>query len=174
MITLHWNSEPLSQSISACTSSGTFSLSPSSDGHLRETKTVNAWFQNKRASSKKRIRGGAQAYEAQHINTPTVLHPPPTLPEFHSQSDLDDIPDDEYSVDVHHSRATSVVPSDYPSSFYAAHSDQAHFYAESDSMPRRMRMRPSSDQTEELRKLYNINPHPTTEQRQALSATIGM
>ncbi|KIM47568.1 hypothetical protein M413DRAFT_62953 [Hebeloma cylindrosporum] len=144
--------------------------------HLRmETKTVNAWFQNKRASSKKRIRGGAQTYEAQRINTPPILHPPPpTLPEFHPQPDLDDIHDDEYSVDVHHSRATSAVPSDYPSSFYATHPDQGHFYAESDSMPRRMRMRPSSEQTEELRKLYNINPHPTTEQRQVLSANIGM
>jgi len=171
MITLHWNSEPLLQSISACTSLRIF-LCLCPDGHLRETKTVNAWFQNKRASSKKRIRGGAQAYEVQHINTPPILHPPP--PEFHPQSDLDDIHDDEYSVDVHQSRATSVVPSDYPSPFYAAHPDQAHFYAESDSMPRRMRMRPSSEQTEELRKLYNINPHPTTEQRQALSATIGM
>jgi hypothetical protein len=98
----------------------------------------------------------------------------PTLPEFHPQSDLDDIHDDKHSVDIHSSRSASVVPSDYPSSFYAGHSDQAHFYTDSDSMPRKMRMRPSSEQTEELRNLYNINPHPTSEQRQALSATTGM
>ncbi|KAF8203993.1 homeodomain transcription factor [Pholiota molesta] len=108
-----------------------------------ETKTVNAWFQNKRASSKKR--------------------------------DIDDIPEDEYSsLDTQHSRSASVAPSDYPPSFYAGHPDQAHFYSESDNMPRRMRMRPSSEQTDELKKLYNINPHPTTEQRQVLSANIGM
>jgi hypothetical protein len=41
-------------------------------------------------------------------------------------------------------------------------------------MPRRMRMRPSSEQTDELRRLYNINPHPTTEQRQNLASAIGM
>jgi hypothetical protein len=41
-------------------------------------------------------------------------------------------------------------------------------------MPRRMRVRPTPDQTEELKKLYNINPHPTTDQRQLLSERIGM
>ncbi|CAA7264738.1 unnamed protein product [Cyclocybe aegerita] len=39
---------------------------------------------------------------------------------------------------------------------------------------RKLRMRPSSEQTEELKKLYNINPHPTAEQRQALADSIGM
>ncbi|KAF8963856.1 hypothetical protein BDZ97DRAFT_1661033 [Flammula alnicola] len=141
-----------------------------------ETKTVNAWFQNKRASSKKRVRGGAPvSYDSQPINTPPVLHSPTINQDFHRHPDMDDIHDDDYlSLDIQHSRSASLVPSEYPSSFYAGHPDQAHFYTESDSMPRRMRMRPSTDQIDELRKLYNINPHPTTEQRQALSASIGM
>lgn len=41
-------------------------------------------------------------------------------------------------------------------------------------MPRRMRMRPSPEQTEELRRVYNVNPHPTTDERQALAERIGM
>ncbi|KDR85651.1 hypothetical protein GALMADRAFT_234645 [Galerina marginata CBS 339.88] len=142
-----------------------------------ETKTVNAWFQNKRASSKKRVRGGAAPQtESQPINTPApVLRHSPPVHDIYHHPDLDDFHDDEYSsVDIQHSRSASIVPSEYPSSFYTGHPDQAQFYTDSDNMPRRMRMRPSSEQTEELKKLYHINPHPTTEQRQVLSASIGM
>jgi len=137
---------------------------------LRETKTVNAWFQNKRASSKKRVRGSAAVpYEPQSTPASAPV-PPPQNQDHHRQFDFDDSFDDEYPLDIHH----HPVPSDYPPSSYIGHPDQAHFYSESDNMPRRMRMRPSSEQTDELKKLYNINPHPTTEQRQALSASIGM
>jgi Homeodomain len=41
-------------------------------------------------------------------------------------------------------------------------------------MPRRMRVRPTAEQTDELKKLYHINPHPTTDQRQLLAERIGM
>jgi len=91
--------------------------------------------------------------------------------DFH-RPDLDDIPDDDF--DVQHSRSASVTPSDYHASFHANHPDQAHFYGDSEGLPRKLRMRPSNEQTEELKKLYHINPHPTTEQRQALAAAIGM
>jgi len=37
-----------------------------------------------------------------------------------------------------------------------------------------MRVRPTAEQTDELKKLYNINPHPTTDQRQLLAERIGM
>lgn len=88
---------------------------------------------------------------------------------------MDDFHDNEgQSLDNHHSRSASLGPSDVSSSFYAGNSDHSQFYTESDSIPRKIRMRPSSEQTDELRKLYNINPHPTTEQRQALASTIGM
>ncbi|KAF9567851.1 homeobox-domain-containing protein [Agrocybe pediades] len=147
-----------------------------------ETKTVNAWFQNKRASSKKRVRGGASANAATSYENQvqaSVPPPPPPQPsqqqnhDHHHHMDFDSFEDD-YALDIPHSRSASALPTDYPPSSYAGHPDQAHFYSESDNMPRRMRMRPSSEQTDELKKLYNINPHPTTEQRQALSASIGM
>lgn len=41
-------------------------------------------------------------------------------------------------------------------------------------MNRKMRMRPTAEQTEELKKLYSITPHPTSEERQALAERIGM
>lgn len=164
----HW------QIVSECMSSFLFSLLPSSPA-ARETKTVNAWFQNKRASSKKRVRGGTVAsYESQPINTTPAPHPSSVPHDFHRNHDMDDMLDDEYAFDTQHSRSASVIPSDYPSSLYAGHSDQTHFYTELDNMPRRMRMRTSSEQTDELKKLYSINPHPTTEQRQMLAASIGM
>jgi hypothetical protein len=156
---------------------------------------VNAWFQNKRASSKKRVRGGPAAVNAPPP-PPAESHPDsrpqyPSQPQHHHHqqdqhphspvhfsrpSDMDDYHDDDgLYLDIHHSRSGSVVPSDYPSGYYAVgNPEHSHFYHDSDSTHRRMRMRPSSDQAEELRKLYNINPHPTAEQRQALSATIGM
>jgi hypothetical protein len=41
-------------------------------------------------------------------------------------------------------------------------------------MSRKMRMRPTAEQTEELKKLYHLTPHPTSEERQALAERIGM
>jgi hypothetical protein len=38
----------------------------------------------------------------------------------------------------------------------------------------RMRMRPSQDQTDELKNLYAVNPHPSAEERQAIAERIGM
>jgi hypothetical protein len=140
----------------------------------RETKTVNAWFQNKRASSKKRTRG--VPYDLPHISSlmgstssSSTNHP--------RQAELDDFPDDDYSIDSHNLHSTSLVSPDNTrpqSSFYAGNPHHTHFLAETNTMPRRMRMRPTPEQTDELRNLYNVNPHPTTDQRQALSERIGM
>ncbi|KAF8807943.1 homeobox-domain-containing protein [Phlegmacium glaucopus] len=134
-----------------------------------ETKTVNAWFQNKRASSKKRTRS-VPSYVTPPQDNSLVIHLSSTHSDFYRLPDIDDFNDDDYQ----RSRSASLGPSGVSSSFYTAHSDHSQFYTESDSMPRRLRMRPSSEQTDELKKLYNINPHPTTEQRQALASTIGM
>ena len=41
-------------------------------------------------------------------------------------------------------------------------------------MNRKMRIRPTAEQTEELKRLYNLNPNPTSEERQALADRIGM
>lgn len=140
----------------------------------RETKTVNAWFQNKRASSKKRTRG--VPYDSSHIISSQVTSTPSTsnsTPRHHT--DFDDFHDDDYSpIDNLHSRSTSTAPDHRPlSTFYAGNPDHTHFLVE-DTMPRRMRMRPTTKQTEELRKLYIVNPHPTTDQRQLLAERIGM
>ncbi|KAF8079049.1 homeodomain transcription factor [Lyophyllum atratum] len=138
-----------------------------------ETKTVNAWFQNKRASSKKRTRG--VPHNIPPINSSTAAST--SNSNFRHPSEFDDYHDEDYSpFDSYTSRATSIVPPDHftPHSFYSGNPDLSHFPSESDSMPRRMRMRPSTEQTEELRKLYNITPHPTTDQRQHLAERIGM
>ncbi|KAG5718697.1 Zinc finger homeobox protein 3 [Termitomyces sp. T112] len=125
-----------------------------------ETKTVNAWFQNKRASSKKRTRSVP-------YTIPSVISSstPSSSNNFNRHpSDYDDYYyDDDYLPLDEFSRA------DYP-----GYSDYSHFTSETDSMPRRLRIRPSPEQTDELRKLYNITPHPTTDQRQLLAERIGM
>ncbi|TFK41900.1 hypothetical protein BDQ12DRAFT_696454 [Crucibulum laeve] len=138
-----------------------------------ETKTVNAWFQNKRASSKKRTR--STPYEQPPISAPEPHHALSNAVPHYPQPEYEDYNDEDFpTVDIHHSRAASVVPPEILSSFYTDNPEHTHFLTEGDSMPRRMRMRPSVEQTDELRKLYNINPHPTTEQRQVLSERIGM
>ena len=42
------------------------------------------------------------------------------------------------------------------------------------SMQRKARSRPSPEQTEELKKFYELKPHPTKEEREALGVKIGM
>ncbi|KAK7058557.1 hypothetical protein VNI00_002193 [Paramarasmius palmivorus] len=130
-----------------------------------ETKTVNAWFQNKRASSKKRT----VTRPLPDSDTNSISLAPNSHPSSQSHSDpdtYDDIyPPYEYSQ--------SSNPLGWSQS-QSNNSDYPHFLTENDSMPRRMRVRPSAEQTEELKKLFNINPHPSTEQRQSLADRIGM
>lgn len=60
--------------------------------------------------------------------------------------------------------------------FYAGNPEHRHYFAENESMPRRMRMRnrPSAEQTDELRKLYRANQHPSKDEREDLGDRIGM
>ena len=144
---------------------------------IRETKTVNAWFQNKRASSKKRTRG--VSYDTSPISSLSGSADAALHKTSHHNLEFDDeFQDDEFSpIDIYHSRPTSAVPPDHSrplSTFNAGNPDYPHFLSETESMPRRMRVRPTAEQTDELKKLYNINPHPTTDQRQLLADRIGM
>ncbi|KAF8899208.1 hypothetical protein BD779DRAFT_1666920 [Infundibulicybe gibba] len=130
-----------------------------------ETKTVNAWFQNKRASSKKKTRGNI--YEPASISAPVSSTSSSTsrehlrLDKYHDDTQAH--PDDRRLT-----QTSRTLP------FYSANPEQSRFLPDTENMPRRMRMRPTPEQTEELRKLYNLNPHPTTDQRQVLSERIGM
>lgn len=62
------------------------------------------------------------------------------------------------------------------SAFYAGNGSHRHvFDGESASAAaRKGRSRPSAAQTEELRKLYDVNPHPSKEEREELGVRIGM
>ncbi|KAF9531867.1 homeobox domain-containing protein [Crepidotus variabilis] len=146
-----------------------------------ETKTVNAWFQNKRASSKKRVRGVAASHDSRSVNRASVSSPSsapsprnqPAAQDFH-RADIKEHDEDEYTVPDMHSRSTSQVPPEYPPSVHSGRRDQSLSYPDPDPMAPKFRNRPSSDQTDELVKLYSINPHPTAEQCQAVAASLGM
>lgn len=150
---------------------------------LRETKTVNAWFQNKRAATKKRSRPGQppSTYELPPISSllsPVDSSTPPLvedtlIPELPSPS----LP----LIQEPHTRINHPQPSpevsQQQSAFYAGNPEHDHTYESAVPVlpPRpRMRIRPSLSQTEELRKAYLIDPHPTKEQREELGKRIGM
>ncbi|KAJ3936163.1 MAG: homeodomain transcription factor [Lentinula lateritia] len=129
-----------------------------------ETKTVNAWFQNKRASSKKRtLPRSAASYDNPSINSSTLSSNSslrrPDLDEFEEDLDFQSPP----------------LPDNGPIGlpFYGGNTENAHF-EEQDNMQRRSRMRPSLEQVEQLKNLFNINPLPSTEEKQALADRIGM
>ncbi|KAF5374916.1 hypothetical protein D9758_000549 [Tetrapyrgos nigripes] len=136
-----------------------------------ETKTVNAWFQNKRASSKKRTMSRPNA----SYDIPSIPH---TTSSLSRPTDMDDFDDDYSSVDYQNPhRSHSPAPSSNGrawSTFYPGNPEHTQFLNESDNVPRRIRIRPTNEQIEELRKLFNITHHPSTEQRQALAERIGM
>ncbi|EGN93170.1 hypothetical protein SERLA73DRAFT_163673 [Serpula lacrymans var. lacrymans S7.3] len=181
-----------------------------------ETKTVNAWFQNKRASTKKRnktnphpppssqvqntpseqdgtsststnlpsistllnpLSGTSPAYSSTssaHSHNNTHSHPP-----IFSTKEMQDYPLDN---DLHHSGITTMGPEEsgaaLQGSFFAGTPETLpqRFFTENDvaSNGRRMRMRPTSEQTEELRKAYNTNPHPSKDDREELGEKLGM
>jgi len=93
-------------------------------------------------------------------------------------TDMDDYDDGYSSVDYQNPlRSHSPAPSSNGrawSTFYSGNLEHAQFLTENDSVPRRIRIRPTSEQIEELRKLFNITHHPSNEQRQALADRIGM
>ncbi|KAI0032765.1 hypothetical protein K488DRAFT_85587 [Vararia minispora EC-137] len=167
-----------------------------------ETKTVNAWFQNKRASNKKRNRPShstpvlasapgsslppSSSYELPPIAS--LLAPsssssspssgtlePEDSPELESRSSF--APP---RLNAHPSLSTP-MPDPQQSAFYAGNPTHKHSYESAngpvettDGSRPKMRARPSALQTDEMRKLYTINPHPTREEREALCARIGM
>ena len=58
--------------------------------------------------------------------------------------------------------------------FYAGDAQHKHVYDSETAMPRKARSRPSPEQTEELKKFYELKPHPSKEEREALGVKIGM
>jgi len=151
---------------------------------LRETKTVNAWFQNKRAATKKRSRPGQPppTYDLPPISSllsPVDSSTPPPLVEDTSISEFPS-PSlariQELPTRINHPQASPEVTLQQ-SAFYAGNPEHDHTYESAVPVlpPRpRMRIRPSLSQTEELRKAYLIDPHPTKEQREELGKRIGM
>jgi hypothetical protein len=141
----------------------------------RETKTVNAWFQNKRASSKKRSRN--HLYNDSRQTRATAAPPPSSasssLPHI---AEFDDYHDDEIpSLDLNQSRLVPDLARQHHHSAYISGNGDAHqFVTETESTPRRMRALPSTEQIDELKRMYDIDPHPSTELRQALSERLGM
>jgi hypothetical protein len=150
---------------------------------LRETKTVNAWFQNKRAANKKRSRPGQSpsTYDLPPISS--LLSPvdsstaTPTEDSSIPQVASPSIPRTQLpSTRINHAQG-SPESSKQQTAFYAGNPEHDHTYESSVPVPPsrpRMRMRPSQSQTDELRKAYIIDPHPTKEQREELGRRIGM
>ncbi|KAI0360956.1 homeobox-domain-containing protein [Trametes cingulata] len=142
-----------------------------------ETKTVNSWFQNKRASSKKRHKAPLSQCELPPISAliASVSAPPPTLEhQPHHPLDYDDYSDDESYHPLSHQLGAGALPPQQHTLFYAGNPQHKHLFETEGSMPRKARSRPTAAQTEELKKLYELKPHPTKEEREALGDKIGM
>ncbi|KAI0640024.1 hypothetical protein C8Q77DRAFT_1214369 [Trametes polyzona] len=148
-----------------------------------ETKTVNSWFQNKRASSKKRHKAPLTQCELPPISAliASVSAPPAPLPQpqqqqHHQPFEYDDYSDDEQYPPLSHQLAPGAHPPQQHTLFYAGNPQHKHLFeaTEGTSMPRKARSRPTAAQTEELKKLYEMKPHPTKEEREALGHKIGM
>jgi hypothetical protein len=105
---------------------------------------------------------------------------PPSLPSSASSLSLipeaNDYHDDEISsLDMNQTHLVPDLAQHYHSS--GRHSGNGHasqFIADAESGPRRMRPRPTQEQTDELKRMYDIEPHPSTDLRQALSERLGM
>ncbi|KAL5519161.1 hypothetical protein ACEPAH_844 [Sanghuangporus vaninii] len=128
-----------------------------------DPKAVNAWFANKRSATKKKTRVASHPY-----NTP-----PPPLPS-RLEDDFDDMSRNHSRLSTPFSNMEfqSVPTSDND----ANHVDNRHVFEGdiSAGAPRRMRIRPTPKQREELERLFEINTHPSREEREALGDRIGM
>lgn len=144
----------------------------------REVKTVNAWFQNKRASTKKRSnKSGATSSSGSSRDTHNAqCELPPISTLFASVSapnshiDYDDLSEDE----LYSERLPPIPHQRQQTAFYAGNPQHRHLFDSETSMPRKGRTRPTAAQTEELRKLYDANPHPSKEEREELGLRIIM
>ncbi|TDL28142.1 hypothetical protein BD410DRAFT_835381 [Rickenella mellea] len=146
---------------------------------FRDTKAVNAWFANKRSATKKKTTKSSKS------NALTTTTPPPRLPQARRPQIIHDDDDDDWPQQHYPAWATPpppssdfypTLPSDTP--FVSGGPDHKHIFDGEPqvvgSVPRRMRMRPTTRQTEELRKLYELTSHPTREEREELGEKIGM
>ncbi|KAI0778788.1 hypothetical protein BD413DRAFT_601471 [Trametes elegans] len=143
-----------------------------------ETKTVNSWFQNKRASSKKRHKAPLTQCELPPISALIASVSAPPAPHPQHQLEYDDYSEDEYHHPLSHQPQHQLPPGAHPPQqhtlFYAGNPQHKHLFEAEGSMPRKARSRPTAAQTEELKKLYEQKPHPTKEEREALGDKIGM
>ncbi|KAH9897793.1 hypothetical protein C8Q73DRAFT_640209, partial [Cubamyces lactineus] len=145
-----------------------------------ETKTVNSWFQNKRASSKKRHKAPLTQCELPPISAliASVSAPPAPTPHSHPhhQPEYDDYSEDEHYHPLSHQLPSGPHPPQQHTLFYAGNPQHEHLFEGEPAinMPRKARSRPTAAQTEELKKLYELKPHPTKEEREALGDKIGM
>ena len=82
------------------------------------------------------------------------------------QSEYDEYDDEEF---LHR-----LPPAQQQQLFYAASQQHRHIDAPEQSERPKARSRPSAAQTEQLRKVYDVNPHPSKEEREALGHKLGM
>ena len=141
---------------------------------------MNAWFQNKRASAKKKNKGPtADSYDLPPIASLLTSRGSSTSHSPLQVDELDDFADDDYIEHSGMGPSPLVAALDDPrrqSLFYAGNPDQNLIFAEAEQMPRRMRMRnrPTAEQTDHLRKMFASNPHPSKEDREELGEKISM
>ncbi|OSD03338.1 homeobox-domain-containing protein, partial [Trametes coccinea BRFM310] len=146
-----------------------------------ETKTVNSWFQNKRASSKKRHKAPLTQCELPPISAliASVSAPPASAAlaqhhHHHQVYEYEDYSDEEHYQPLSHQVPGGAHPPQQHTLFYAGNPTHQHLFEGEGSMPRKARSRPTAAQTEELKKLYERNSHPSKEEREALGDKIGM
>ena len=142
-----------------------------------ELKTVSAWFQNKRASCKKRNNKAANNTPANnHFELPPISQ----LIASVSPNEYDDSEDDHPFSDrlppISSSASTSSQQRSQRSRplFYTGTTQHQHLFDTDMNAQRKGRSRPTAAQTEELRKLYDETQHPTKDQREELGHRIGM
>jgi len=111
--------------------------------------------------------------------TRATAAPPPSsasssLPHI---AEFDDYHDDEISsLDLNQSRLVpDLARQHHHSAYISGNGDAPRFMTEPELTSRRMHGGiPTTEQIDELKRMYDINPHPSTELRQALSERLGM
>lgn len=142
-------------------------------------KTVNAWFQNKRASTKKRSNKGGSSNGSSNVANAQCELPPisaliATVSAPSSHAEYEESDDEQLAPFLDRPPMSSSQHSRQQSAFYAGNPQHRHLFESESASARKGRSRPSVSQTEELRKLYDVNPHPSKEEREDLGVRIGM
>lgn len=123
-----------------------------------ETKTVNAWFQNKRASNRKRTRNNKNSSTAART------------------ADSQDHSEDEYYASPE-SAAPMHGDASLPASDLASHASMTYpdpSYFAPDSITHLPMAYPSMEQMEDLRAYFHVSPHPSKDDKELLSDRIGL